>query len=95
MPVCRPYLPLTLCKKLKKSDERILRYRTKCLFWAQIYPNFGQTGIFEKNRASSVFHAKNQKKLMKRFREINGRTEERTDERTNKPEFIGHRRQSL
>ena len=43
------YYVLASCKKIEKYNERILRYRAKCLFWAQIciiYPDFGKKRIF-------------------------------------------------
>jgi len=92
------YNALTSCTELEKSNERILRYRPKCLFWAQIcpiYPNFGQIRIFVKNPAPSLFSiygclapckksGKNNEPIQrKRNNErTNGRTNGRTDGRT-------------
>ena len=67
------YLPFTLCKKWKKSCDKILTYFEKYWFWAKIWPfnpNLGKLDFFSKIWLrqflvfmDSYFHAKNQKKL--------------------------------
>jgi len=90
---------LASCKKLKISNERILRYKTKCLFWAQIcpiYPNFGQTRIFNKNRALSLFSQYGCLSSCKKSEKNNEPIlrNQWTNEWTDGAEFIGLRRQS-
>jgi len=100
------YFYLTLRKKIKKSDEWILRNIEIWWIVAQIWPFDPvsmETRIFLKNQASSLFYihdpltsCKKSEKSDERFLRLmrSGRTHVCTHGRTNKPEFLGLLRRS-
>jgi len=70
------YLPLTLCKISKKSNERILRNFENCWFLGQNWPFdpiFGTIRIFEKNPALSLLFLHDPLTLYKKSEKNNER----------------------